>query len=88
MSPIESSGTWVVDHVGRVGGVLHPECYSEIGIRSNVRVDRTRWTLRGQDEMHTKASASLRNSDERLDEVGEVGPHRCELIDDDHESRE
>ena len=76
----------VADHVDRIGLVVKPQRKAQVGVRPDVVVDHAGGTLRREQHVHAEAATALGDTDQRLQEVGELLRKRCELVDHDHES--
>ena len=69
------------DHVVRIGAILHPQGDLQLRVCPDAIADRPGRALRGEHEMDAEAAASLRDVDERVDERGQLGLQRGELVD-------
>ena len=65
--------------------ILHSQRDAEVGVGPDVVADGMAGPLGRQDEVHTEAAASLRDADERTEEVGQLGRERGELVDHHHQ---
>ena len=86
--PRQAGGVGNVDDVGRVGHVLHPQRDAEVGVGAEVIGHGAGRPLGGEHEVDAEAAAPLGDADEGVDEVGELGLERGELVDHDDEPRQ
>ena len=71
----------VVDDVGRLGPVEHPQGDAQVGVGADAVVDRAVRALGGQHQVHAEAAAPLGDVDQGVEEAGELGGQRGELVD-------
>ena len=76
----------IADHIERVGGVVQSQRQSQVGVGPDVVADDTARTLRRQDQVHAKATATLSDAHESVKEVRLLADECGELVDDDNKA--
>ena len=74
-----------VDHVVGVVAVGHPQGDATRGVGSDVVGHRPGRPLGGQHHVDAEAAAPLRDTDQRAEELGQLGGQRGELVHHDHQ---
>ena len=75
------------DHVDGIRCVLHSQRDLEFGIGPNQIAHNTGGSLCCEDQVHAETASALRDVDQRVDEVRQLGSERRKLVDNNQEPR-
>ncbi len=85
---LDPGGVGGVDDVAAVVLVGDPQRDPQVGVGADVGRDHATGSLGGQHQVDAERAAALGDGDQAVHEVGQLGDHAGELVDDQHQPRD